>query len=157
MLSAPFTRLARAIQPAGFFQIKTRYLKNFLVFLKDESRGDLKKLFNQPLLPLRKKLLMVCGIGPETADSILLYAAGKPIFVVDAYTRRIFGRMGLISPDADYGEIQEFFMKFLPKNEAIFNEFHALIVEHAKRFCLKRPQCWVCPLRNSCNHYALLT
>lgn len=143
--------IARAIRPAGYFRIKTKYLQNFLKFSKQETGGSIQKLLQLPLSVLREKLLRVKGIGPETADSILLYAAKKPIFVVDTYTRRIFTRLGFLSSNtSSYADIQKLFMKMLPANERLFNEYHALIVEHAKRFCRKKPDCRECPLGFRC-------
>ena len=100
----------------------------------------------QPLPALREQLLGVNGIGPETADSILLYALEKPIFVVDAYTKRIFSRLGLISPELDYDEVQAFFMKRLARDTALFNDYHAQIVQLGKDICKKsKPRCPACP------------
>lgn len=107
---------------------------------------------NKGIGELRKELLEINGIGPETADSIILYAAEKPSFVVDAYTRRIFSRLGLIDENAAYDEIQEFFMKTLPKNTELFKEYHALIVEHAKRHCKNKPICNNCPVIEFCKY-----
>ena len=142
--------LKECIRPAGYYNVKTKRLKNFLVFLQNECSGDLSRLFSQPLMKLRAKLLHVNGIGPETADSILLYAARKPIFVVDVYTKRIFSRIGLIREKETYESFQRMFMKSLPKSERVFNEYHALIVAHAKKDCLKIPRCRQCSLRPLC-------
>ncbi len=142
--------IARAIRPAGYFRIKTKYLQNFLDLVKKETGGSVKKLLRLPLPNLREKLLQVKGIGPETADSILLYAARRPIFVVDAYTKRIFARLGFLSPDSSYEDVQRFFMRVLPASERFFNEYHALIVKHAKEFCRKKPGCLDCPLSLQC-------
>ncbi len=150
MSKFPVKALARCLRPAGYFNVKTRRLKNFLIFLTEEYGGNLKHLFTEPLAVLRQKLLDVNGIGPETADSIILYAAGKPIFVVDGYTRRAFSKLGLLKASASYHETQSYFMNNLPLNVKLFNEFHALIVEHAKRFCKTRPICGPCPLRSGC-------
>jgi len=138
--------LASLIRPAGYFNIKAKRLKNFLKFLVEEYDGDLEKMFEGRLETLREKLLSVKGIGPETADSILLYAGQKPIFVVDAYTKRIFLRHELLSDEADYHEIQRYFMDHL--TDQIFNEFHALIVNIGKSWCKsKQPDCEHCPWR----------
>jgi len=138
--------IAPLIRPAGYFNIKARRLKSFLNFLMQEYDGDLQKMFEERLESLREKLLVVSGIGPETADSILLYAAVKPVFVVDAYTRRIFLRHQVISDDADYHQIQEHFMDHLPTEVPIFNEFHALIVAIGKNWChWTTPDCDHCP------------
>ena len=100
----------------------------------------------QPLAELRQEILSVKGVGPETADSILLYALNKPIFVIDAYTKRVFSRHALCTEDADYRELQELFMDHLPSDVYLFNEYHALIVETGKEFCRKTPRCDECPL-----------
>ncbi len=142
----PEETLAGWIRPAGYFNIKARRIRNFLQFLFNHHRGDLRQLKELELSVLRENLLAISGIGPETADSILLYAFGKPIFVVDAYTRRIFSRHGFISEKASYSEIQQLFMTNLPQDVGLFNEFHALIVRLGKEFCQRRPQCEQCPL-----------
>ncbi|MDP1854305.1 MAG: endonuclease III domain-containing protein [Candidatus Omnitrophota bacterium] len=140
-------KLAQLIRPAGYFNVKARRLKNFTNFLFNKYGGSLKKLFNQGIESLRKELLSVNGIGEETADSIILYAANLPIFVVDAYTKRIFSRHNFIRHDADYSEVQKFFMENLNKDVKMFNEFHALIVKLGKEFCLKSNQrCKLCPI-----------
>ena len=132
--------------------------KNFLNFLHLKYRGSLSGLLEQPLLFLRDELLNVNGIGPETADSIILYAAGKPIFVVDAYTKRVFSRIGILSSSASYTETQKYFMDNLPLDARLFNEFHALIVEHAKRVCrATRPFCEACVIRSRCGYYKKLS
>lgn len=140
-------KLARLIRPAGYFNVKAKRLKNFTNFLFSKYGGSLDKLFNQDIETLRKELLSVNGIGEETADSIILYAANLPAFVVDAYTKRIFSRHNFIRHDADYGEVQKFFMENLNKDVKMFNEFHALIVKLAKEFCLKsKERCKLCPI-----------
>ena len=134
--------LQKIIRPSGFFRQKAERLKIFADFIPNRKFESLT----------RKKLLELKGIGPETADSILLYACGKPEFVVDAYTKRIFNRLGFIGAE-DCHEIKDFFQKNLPKDVKLYQEFHSLIVEHAKRFCKKVPDCKACPLRKSCNYY----
>lgn len=148
LLALPDQQLAERIRPAGYFNIKTKRLKSFLQFLVEQYEGDLNQMFNERLEPLREKLLSVKGIGPETADSILLYAGGKPIFVVDAYTKRIFLRHQVVSEEADYHEIQDHFMRHLPDEVSTFNEFHALIVNIGKNWCKTKPDCDHCPWRN---------
>ncbi len=143
----PDLELAQLIRPAGYFNIKTKRLKNFLQFLLENYQGDLTQMFAERLEPLREKLLSVKGIGPETADSILLYAAQKPIFVVDTYTKRIFTRHQVISEEADYHEIQDHFMRHLPDDTQTYNEFHALIVNVGKHWCKPKPDCEHCPWR----------
>lgn len=145
----PTRKLARLIRPAGYFNIKTKRLKNFINFLFRNYGGSLKRLFAQDVWALRRELLSVSGIGEETADSIILYAAGLPIFVIDAYTKRIFFRHNFIPEDTTYGEIQKFFMANLSRDVKMFNEFHALIVRLGKELCLKnKPKCEVCPVRD---------
>ena len=121
MRKATEEKLALAIKPAGYFNIKARRLKNFMSFLGQDSRGNFKKLFSGDIVGLRQKFLEVNGIGPETADSILLYAGQKPVFVVDAYTRRVFSRIGVLSKNASYDEIQRFFMMNLDQNASFYN------------------------------------
>jgi endonuclease-3 related protein len=116
-------------------------------FLFKEYGGDLERMGEERLEGLRGKLLQVKGIGPETADSILLYGLGKPIFVVDAYTQRILSRQGIISEKALYGEVQELFMDYLPLDEKLFNEYHALLVHLGKNVCKKSPECDRCPIK----------
>jgi endonuclease-3 related protein len=139
--------LAGLIRPSGYYRIKTKRLKAFLAFLNDEFHGSLDRLFREELWPLRERLLTVKGIGEETADSILLYAGQKPVFVIDAYTRRILERHLIISGRPSYGEIQKLFMERLPRSAPLFNQYHALLVNTGKQFCLKRnPLCSRCPL-----------
>ncbi len=130
----PEHELAELIRPAGYFRVKARRLRNLLDFLAGECGGDIKRLARKPVEPLRKALLGVNGIGPETADSILLYALHKPVFVVDAYSRRLLKRHGFSEWDADYGDVQSLFMAHLPREEKIYNEYHALIVRLGKDY-----------------------
>lgn len=139
-------RLAQLIRPAGYFNIKSARLKEFLKFLFKRHNGSLKNMFSCGTADLRQQLLAVKGIGPETADSILLYAANKPVFVVDAYTKRIFSRHNLIGNKADYDEVQRLFMDKLPRSRKLYNEYHALIVELGKNICKTKPRCDICPL-----------
>lgn len=141
-------KLARLIKPSGYFRIKTDRIKSFIHFLFEEYGGRLDKMRMENIETLREKLLMVRGIGPETADSILLYALGKPIFVVDAYTKRILSRHNIISVKASYNEVQKLFMTNLPHDERLFNEYHALFVHLGKNFCRKKPKCDICPIKN---------
>ncbi|MBW2467332.1 MAG: endonuclease III domain-containing protein [Deltaproteobacteria bacterium] len=143
----PVELLAEKIRPAGYFNLKAARLKNLLNFINSEYSGSLGEMFADDTLSLREKILTVKGIGPETADSILLYAGNKPVFVVDAYTHRIFSRHDLVAPEDGYYEIQEYFKYSLPDNVDLFNEYHALIVRLGKEFCKKsKPQCVQCPL-----------
>ena len=140
-------RLARLIKPAGYYNIKSKRIKNFLKFLNSVYSGSINKLFKTELNKLRKELLDINGIGPETADSMLLYAGEKPVFVVDSYTKRIFSRHSLVAEDAEYEEVQRFFMKNLSRSVKLFNEYHALIVELGKNLCkTKKPLCSKCPI-----------
>lgn len=148
LASLPEAVLAEKIRPSGYFNLKARRLKNLLALISRDAAGDLDLFFNQDTPILREKLLSVKGIGPETADSILLYAAQKPVFVVDAYTYRMLTRHGLIGQETDYAEMQELFMDTLPADVKLFNEYHALIVRLGKEYCKKsRPRCRECPLR----------
>lgn len=141
-------RLGRLIRPSGYYNIKARRVKDFLRFLDARYKNSLDRMFRTGLCRLREELLSVNGIGPETADSILLYAGGKPIFVVDAYTKRIFARHGFIDKDAGYADVQSLFMENLPEDAKFFNEFHALLVELGKSMCKSRkPLCSKCPIR----------
>ncbi len=142
----PVEILAEKIRPSGYYNMKAARLKNLLVLIK-EYGGVLESLFKEETTALRDRLLLVKGIGPETADSILLYAAGKLSFVVDAYTHRILTRHSLIPEEAAYHEIQEFFTGSLPRDIQLYNEYHALIVRLGKEFCKKsNPGCEECPL-----------
>ena len=140
------SELASLIRSSGFFRIKADRLKALVRFLLEEYEGKLVKMEKESLGTLREKLLSVKGIGPETADSILLYALGKPIFVVDAYTKRILSRHGMIPGNASYSEIQDLFMDNLPLDKELFNEYHALLVHLGKTVCKKNPKCDICPL-----------
>lgn len=144
----PQKKLAALIRPAGYYNIKARRLKEFINFYQ----ANAKRISSQDTGALRRSLLAVYGIGPETADSILLYALGRPVFVVDAYTKRIFSRHGFIKEGASYEEVQDLFMRNLKKDVKLFNEYHALIVKLAKDFCLKnKPRCQACPLKDISN------
>jgi len=140
------SRLASLIKPAGYFNVKAKRLKNFIDFLWREYEGDLNRMRKEPLSVSRPKLLSVNGIGPETADSILLYALDKPVFVIDAYTRRFLYRHNLAPLNADYHSLQKYFMSSLKEDVALFNEYHALIVHLGKHFCRTRALCESCPL-----------
>jgi endonuclease III related protein len=142
----PEASLAPLLRPAGYYNVKARRLKAFIGFLFERYRGDLEAMLAGDMWPLRKELLAINGIGEETADTILLYAAGKPIFVIDAYTRRILQRHGLCGPAETYGALQAIFMSSLPPDAALFNQYHALLVNTGKSFCKKRPYCDTCPL-----------
>ncbi|MEK6528868.1 MAG: endonuclease III domain-containing protein [Nitrospirota bacterium] len=147
----PDKKLALLIKPAGYYNIKTKRLKNFLNFFVNHFKGDMNRMKKEITLCLREKLLGVNGIGPETADSILLYALEKPIFVIDAYTKRILARHKLVSKKADYHEMQELFHNNLPKNTKLYNEYHALFVKLGKDYCKTKPRCEECPMQSLLN------
>jgi endonuclease-3 related protein len=150
LLHAQPERVKALIGPAGYFNVKYERLMNLLRYL--ESHGfDLEELRRLPLAQLREELLAVKGVGPETADSILLYAFERPVFVVDAYSRRLFSRLGYSWMEkATYDEVQGFFIKALPQDTDLYNEFHALIVVHCKDTCKKKPLCQGCCLLSLC-------
>jgi endonuclease-3 related protein len=145
--------LAPLIRSSGYYRIKADRLKAFVDFLFEEFDGDLIRMRRKSLGELRGKLLDIRGVGPETADSILLYGLRKPIFVVDAYTKRILSRHGIIPESASYGEVQNLFLDHLLPDEKLFNEYHALFVHLGKTVCKKIPRCEVCPL-NGIGHRA---
>lgn len=143
----PLNRLASLIKPAGYFNIKAKRLKAFIDFLINEYDGSMKKMGKEDLETLRVKLLNVNGIGPETADSILLYALEKPIFVIDTYTKRVLSRHGIMEHNRPYEEFQKLFHSSLNNDVALFNEYHALFVKIGKTFCKpNKPLCDECPL-----------
>ena len=142
------SELASLIKSSGYYRMKADRLKAFVFFLFKNFNGDIERMVKEDLETLRPKLLAVKGIGPETADSILLYSLQKPIFVVDAYTKRILSRHEIVSEKATYEEIQEVFMNHLSVDEKLFNEFHALLVHLGKTVCKKIPRCDICPMKN---------
>lgn len=152
MLEAPREFLEECLRPSGFFRLKTDRLTALLRFLQDTCNSQFDALSPQAgwsTQDLRNALLAIKGIGPETADSIMLYAAGHPIFVIDAYTRRIFHRHGLMPEDIWYDELQAYFMDVLEPDTNLYKEYHALIVRVAKEWCIKgKPRCHDCPLQN---------
>jgi endonuclease-3 related protein len=139
-------QLARIIKPSGFYRLKASRLKGFIDFFCREFHGDMDRMRSEDLGSLRERLLKVDGIGPETADSILLYALGKPIFVVDAYTKRIFSRHNLIFEKWSYGDVQSMVMGEIGGDVGLYNEFHALLVFLGKHWCRRIPRCDGCPL-----------
>jgi endonuclease-3 related protein len=145
--AAPQEQLARLIRSTGYYNMKAKRLKQFTRFLQTRYSGSVQRMCRTELPRLRPELLGISGIGEETADSILLYAGGRPIFVVDAYTRRVLERHGLSAEKTPYGEIQRLFMTHLPANPTLFNEYHALLVAVGKTYCRKTPHCDSCPLR----------
>jgi len=152
MASFSEQELAELIRPAGFFRQKTRRLRALLRLIGRHGRVD--GLLSLPAEELRRQLLALPGVGPETADSILLYAAGYPVFVVDTYTKRILHRLGLLPDEkAGYEEVQELFEKNLPRDPKLYGEYHALLVRHAKEHCRARPRCPGCPLAPVCEFF----
>ena len=144
----PLVGLAEYIRPSGYYNIKARRLKNLFQMIEEEYQGELDLLLGDTLENSRENLLSVKGVGPETADSILLYAAHQPVFVIDTYTHRVFSRHQLVPEESDYHSLQEEFLGRLPGDVSLFNEYHALIVAVAKEFCKKkRPRCQECPLQ----------
>jgi endonuclease-3 related protein len=139
-------KLISAIRPAGFYNQKAAYLKDLSRHVLDRYSGDLRKMARVETGILRDELLAVRGLGPETADSIMLYALNQPVFVIDAYTRRIFGRHRIKIKDSDYSGWQKFFESQLPRDAGLFNEYHALIVKLAKDRCRKKPDCQGCSI-----------
>ena len=147
LAALPVEELAEYIRPAGYYNIKAGRLHNLFAMIAQQWDNDLDFLLQQPAAVLREQLLSVKGIGPETADSMVLYAAEQPVFVVDTYTHRILSRHEIIPEEADYFQIQEVFMDNLAEDTALFNEYHALLVQVGKHFCKKsKPQCGGCPL-----------
>jgi endonuclease-3 related protein len=149
MLRVRTSRLAALVRPSGYFRQKAKKLKAFVRFLQTGYGSSLKRMFLTPTSELREKLLSVHGIGPETADSILLYAGNHPVFVVDAYTHRILGRHGITDGKPDYEKVRAFIETSIPRQPELFNEFHALLVNTGKNWCRKSaPRCEECPLRS---------
>ncbi len=142
----PVDELAQKIRPAGYYNLKARRLKSVAAYFMEVCGGDLKRLRDTDPYVLRRELLNVYGVGPETADSILLYALNMPIFVIDAYTRRVLSRHGLCATNATYEELQTLFMEHLIPDTAFYNEYHALLVAIGNQFCKVTPRCAECPL-----------
>ncbi len=143
--------LQQWIRPAGFFRQKARRLRALARFY--QQQGGARAMRARPLADLRRELLALHGVGPETADSILLYALDKPVFVIDAYTWRIARRLGWVAErERDYHRLQAFFQSRLPEDVPLWQEYHALLVQHAKSHCRKAPRCLSCPLREDCQH-----
>lgn len=140
------TKLAELIRPAGYFNVKAERLKSFLNWLFEQHEGRLENLERLETSRFRDELLSIKGIGPETADSILLYAFDRTVFVVDAYTARIIARHGLIEPPFDYEQLQQLFESNLEPDVQFFNEYHALLVQIGKQFCKPKAKCAGCPL-----------
>jgi endonuclease-3 related protein len=152
----PRPKLAALIHPCGYYNAKALKLKAFALWLGNHYDDDLDRLFALDADDLRQQLLAVHGVGPETADSIILYAAGKPVFVIDAYTRRIISRLGLAPEKEGYAAYQRFFMENLPSDAKLFNEYHALLVCLGKNVCRRQPFCAECCLNDMCQFYGNL-
>ena len=146
-------KLARSIKSSGYFNQKAERLKIFADYVNENYKNNLKKFLKKDVSELRKELLSIKGIGEETADSIILYAASKPVFVIDTYTKRIISRIGLCEKNVDYESLQNLFHKNLKKHHELFNEYHALLVELGKNICIKKPKCDICPVNNECNYF----
>ncbi len=149
LAAASVPAIRRQVRVAGLYRTKPARLKAFCRHLVERCDGDLGAYFGRPTEEVRRDLLAQEGVGPETADSILLYAGRRPVFVVDAYTVRIGSRVGLFTT-AEYGTVQRFFESHVPRDVAAYQEYHALLVEHAKRYCRVRPKCAACPLKPIC-------
>ena len=149
ILATPKATLAGLLKPSGYFNVKAQRLRAYCLWLVQQ--GGIKQLAKMPTDELRAALLSVHGIGPETADDILLYAFDRPVFVIDAYTRRLFQRLGLIVGKEDYETLRALFESTLEPDVALFNQYHALIVVHAKDTCRKQPRCADCCFCNACS------
>jgi endonuclease-3 related protein len=148
IMHLPLKRLAELLRPSGYFNVKARRLRHFCEWLL--ARGGVPAVKAMNTHALRHDLLAVHGVGPETADDILLYALHRPVFVIDAYTRRLFSRLGLIKGDESYEVLRAGMEAALGPDVPLYNEYHALIVRHAKEVCQTRPRCEACCLRRSC-------
>ncbi|MDE1860173.1 MAG: endonuclease III domain-containing protein [Candidatus Micrarchaeota archaeon] len=149
---ANLPELERLVRPTGFFRQKARRLRNFAQYVA-RTHGSLGIMFRKDSAGLRKELLDIDGVGPETADSIMLYAAGKRIFVIDAYTRRIMSRMYGTPDDMGYDELQEYISSRIPGSTKLYNDFHAQFVELGKNYCRTKPLCDMCPVKRHCSYY----
>ncbi len=144
---APANILEQALRPSGYFRVKAQRLRNFCAYLLETHGGSMQRMARRPLDALRPELLSVKGVGPETADDILLYACGKLVFVVDAYTRRILYRHGLVEKNIGYEALRKRFETSIPRDLHLYKEYHGLIVWTGKEFCGPKPKCEACPLR----------
>jgi endonuclease-3 related protein len=144
----PHHILADLLKPSGYFNIKANRLRNFCMFYLEQGKFEMLKQLDTGVL--RQKLLSVNGVGHETADDMLLYAFGRPVFVIDAYTRRIFSRYGLIDGDESYDLLRHSIENSLEKDVVLYNEYHALIVQHGKDICKVKPRCSECCLKKRC-------
>lgn len=151
LLEADVVEVEEVVRPAGYFRVKTKRLRSFCRFCVEEFSGSMARMARVPVDELRPRLLEVHGIGPETADDILLYACDKPVFVVDAYTRRVLGRHGLVDGGIGYESLRAVFEGNLATDVSVFQEFHALLVQVGHQYCRKTPQCSGCPLEPTLN------
>ena len=147
----PQDELEELLRPSGYFRMKTKKVCAFVAHIVERP---FQEMFKQDVQTLRKELLSIYGVGPETADSIILYAAEKPSFVVDTYTYRLFSRLGWVEGNFHYERLRALFMDNLPHDVELFNEYHALIVRHGARVCKKTPDCQSCCLQSVCQYYA---
>ena len=145
-------QLATMIRPSGYYNIKAKRLKAFSQWYLDQ--GGYQAINRLSTTAMRVEMLGVYGVGEETADDMILYAFHRPVFVIDAYTRRIFSRLGIVRSDAPYTVLQERFVSSLPADSQLYAQYHALIVNHAKHFCRKNPICIHCPLATDCKSFA---
>jgi len=150
LASARVDVVRERVRVAGLYRTKPSNLRNFCRHVVEQSGGDLSKYFDRPTEVVRADLLAQDGVGPETADSILLYAGGHPVFVIDAYTLRIGRRIGFLESD-EYGPAQRYFERHVPRDVATYREYHALLVAHAKALCRPKPACGECPVRSFCD------
>jgi endonuclease-3 related protein len=150
LAAVPASRLAPLLRTSGTFRVKAARLRALLDHLGERYSGRVEAMARRPARALRAELMRVHGVGPETADSIALYAAGKAFFVVDAYTRRVFSRLGLLSGDEPYDVVQRFFEDRLPRRAELYGDYHAQIVRLAKDVCRTLPRCAECPLEDLC-------
>ncbi len=148
LISLPETQLAELIHPSGYYNIKAKRIKSLLIFL--ENTGGFQKLRKMDLQTARNSLLSINGIGPETADDILLYGLNLPVFVIDSYTRRILERIDLIEGNESYEQLRSMLESALPKEANIYKKYHSVFVEHAKQVCKKKPICEACCLKLDC-------
>jgi endonuclease III related protein len=148
----PLPQLEQLIRPSGFFRQKAQRLQHFCRYVLDHHTGSIERLLQRDLEETRSELLALSGIGPETADSILLYAGQRPSFVIDSYTRRFFGRLGMLRGTENYDVIRALFMAEVKKDVPLYQHYHALIVTHCKECCRKSPLCHACFFSDICDY-----
>ncbi len=150
LIAMPLSRLASLVRPSGYFNQKAKKIRAFLSFFSAQYGSSIARMKKKRLAPLREELLSIWGVGKETADSILCYALSKPALVIDAYTRRLFHRLGHTAEDASYDELQDYLTARLPRSTALYNDFHAQVVIHCKDVCRTKPKCDRCTLSKIC-------